>query len=71
MILWLDAHISPKLVPWIHDTFGTDVQPQANSFPKRPDPEQHRCPAFWVRAALVIDAAEANMQRRHEVKQAD
>ena len=25
MILWLDAHISPKLVPWIHDTFGMDV----------------------------------------------
>ena len=25
MILWLDAHISPKLVPWIHDTFGIDV----------------------------------------------
>ena len=25
MILWLDAHISPKLVPWIHDPFGMDV----------------------------------------------
>ena len=25
MILWLDTHISPKLVPWIHDTFGMDV----------------------------------------------
>ena len=25
MSLWLDAHISPKLVPWIHDTFGVDV----------------------------------------------
>ena len=25
MILWLDAHISPKLVPWIHDTFGINV----------------------------------------------
>ena len=25
MILWLDAHISPKLVPWIHDAFGMDV----------------------------------------------
>ena len=25
MILWLDAHISPKLAPWIHDTFGVEV----------------------------------------------
>lgn len=25
MTLWLDAHISPKLVPWIHETFGVDV----------------------------------------------
>ena len=25
MILWLDAHIYPKFVPWIHDTFGMDV----------------------------------------------
>ena len=25
MILWLDAHISPQLAPWIHDTFGIDV----------------------------------------------
>ena len=22
MTLWLDAHISPQLVPWIQDTFG-------------------------------------------------
>ncbi len=25
MTLWLDAHISPKLVPWIQDTFSADV----------------------------------------------
>ena len=25
MTLWLDAHISPKLAPWIQDTFGIDV----------------------------------------------
>ena len=25
MTLWLDAHISPKLASWIHDTFGIDV----------------------------------------------
>ena len=25
MILWLDAHISPQLAPWIRDTFGIDV----------------------------------------------
>ena len=26
MTLWLDAHISPQLAPWIHDTFGIDVR---------------------------------------------
>ena len=25
MILWLDAHISPQLAPWIQDIFGIDV----------------------------------------------
>ena len=25
MILWLDAHISPILAVWIHDTFGVEV----------------------------------------------
>ena len=25
MIFWLDAHISPKLIPWIQDIFGRDV----------------------------------------------
>jgi len=25
MTLWLDAHISPQLAPWIQDTFGIDV----------------------------------------------
>ena len=25
MTLWIDAHISPQLAPWIHDTFGIDV----------------------------------------------
>ena len=25
MILWLDAHISPRLVPWIRDSSGMDV----------------------------------------------
>ena len=27
MTLWLDAHISPQLAPWIQDTFGIDVIP--------------------------------------------
>lgn len=25
MILWLDAHISPRLVPWIRESSGMDV----------------------------------------------
>ena len=25
MTLWLDAHISPKLAPWIQNTFGIEV----------------------------------------------
>lgn len=25
MTLWLDAHVSPKLVPWFHDRFGLEA----------------------------------------------